>query len=343
MLFAYSYLARLREQLKGKVSISLVSDEETGYGRGTGYMFEQIENEMVADCVLTGEPSGAQAVCFASKGNLQFTVRVATRGAISGYPNESRSSIHIAAQIISELAELEGIEIDVPQSITGLLADPQWRERHDLLMGAGAAELLPKVTVNVGTIHGGSSPSVISSDCTFSVSVVLPVGIKQPRFASHTPQIKSVAPIRVARLTAKAASFDPKDVDPVIEPLFSRLYANVSNTGVTVGALAIAVFEIDENGNGRELIVTAAFPVGPNVVPSEEFEVVELPALEMAATTLHRGTVNTTAKTWNSLRRWTSKQGCRPKEIYRELYVIGAPNPESVWVTEMQQPVVRRT
>lgn len=35
MLFAYTYLSQLRDQLKGKLSLTIVSDEETGYGRGT--------------------------------------------------------------------------------------------------------------------------------------------------------------------------------------------------------------------------------------------------------------------------------------------------------------------
>lgn len=109
MLFAYTYLARLRADLKGKVSLTLVSDEETGFGRGTGYMFEQIGNEMMADCVLSAEPSGPEAIVFSSKGYMQFSVRVATRGAISGYPNESKSSIHIAADIIRDLFELENL------------------------------------------------------------------------------------------------------------------------------------------------------------------------------------------------------------------------------------------
>lgn len=33
MLFAYTYLSQLRDQLKGKLSLTIVSDEETGYGR----------------------------------------------------------------------------------------------------------------------------------------------------------------------------------------------------------------------------------------------------------------------------------------------------------------------
>ncbi|MCW3792662.1 M20/M25/M40 family metallo-hydrolase [Paenibacillus sp. LS1] len=468
MLFAYSYLSQLRDQLKGKLSLTLVSDEETGYGRGTGYMFEQIESEMEADCVLTGEPSGTDTISFASKGYMQFVVRVATRGAISGYPNESKSSIRIATDIIRELDELEGIKVDVPSSITDILSDPQRHERYDKLRGAGAASILPLITVNVGTIQGGSSPSVISPECNFSVSVVLPVGADPyvvfskardiisrypeaeielegvdsadvsdpdsemaqilqetvmglgwakpemvpdvaisdcrywryrgtPAFwygpdgsecsaanesvaieellhlvrthalaavqylnqspidgmdkkeisseesnGSETktkkviqkPEIKSLPSLRVARITAKAKSFN--DVDSIIGPLFDQLYYSLNEAGVSVGVVPLATFEEDEEGNGYELIVSAAYPVGPEVVSGEGYEVIELPSLESAVTTVHRGSESTEA-TWNKLRRWIGRHGYRPQEVYREYYIVAHPNPRELWATELQQ------
>lgn len=464
MLFAYTYLSRLREQLTGKLSLTLVSDEETGYGRGTGYMFEQIENEMEADCVLSAEPSGTEAISFASKGYIQFTVRVSTRGAISGYPNESKSSIRIATDIIRDLDELEGIKVHVPSSITSMLSDPQWCERYDELRGEGAAELLAVVTVNIGTIEGGSSPVVISPECEFSVSVVVPVGTdpyvvfskardiisryseaeielegvdsadvsdpenemaiilqetveglgrnkpvvipdiaisdcrywryrytpafwygpdgndcsaanesvsiedlmhvvrthalaaaqylikghteagstlseKPVQFASQSPEIKSMPPVRVARITARAKSFN--DIDSVIGPLFDQLYISLTKVGVSVGTSALATFEVDENDNGNTLIVAAAFPVGPKVASGDGFEVIELPGFESAATVVHRGSESTVAA-WSKLRRWIRKQGFRPEEVYREFYIVAKPNPRELWATELQQLVTRR-
>lgn len=47
MLFAYTYLSRLKDLLGGKVSLTLASDKETGYERGTGYLFEQMELEIL--------------------------------------------------------------------------------------------------------------------------------------------------------------------------------------------------------------------------------------------------------------------------------------------------------
>ena len=107
MLFAYVYLARLSDQFAGRVSISIVSDEESGLGRGTGFLFEARPDEMTADCVLAGEPSGVDAISFSSKGYLQADVIVKARGAIAGYGCESRNAIDVAT--VSGDGALSGI------------------------------------------------------------------------------------------------------------------------------------------------------------------------------------------------------------------------------------------
>lgn len=176
MLFAFVYLSRLSEDLCGKATLTLVSDEETGYERGTGFLFEQIEKEMLADCVLSAEPSGTDSISFASKGYVQFTVNIHTRGAIAGYPNESKSAIMIAASIIHDLKELEDIEVELPHVLSEILTDDDMRKQYEQRRGNGESELLNRITVDITTINGGDLISVIASECSFSAAVVIPVG-----------------------------------------------------------------------------------------------------------------------------------------------------------------------
>ena len=49
MIFAYKYLRKIRRDLSGRLSLTLVSDEETGWGRGTGFLFEKIPEIMEVD------------------------------------------------------------------------------------------------------------------------------------------------------------------------------------------------------------------------------------------------------------------------------------------------------
>ena len=107
--------------MRGKLSFSLVSDEETGWGCGTGFLFKKIPEKMLADCVLTGEPSVIDAISFSSKDYIQITVKISTRGAIAGYSNESKSSIEIAANLIRDLKSLENFFVEIPPELKNFL------------------------------------------------------------------------------------------------------------------------------------------------------------------------------------------------------------------------------
>ncbi|MGI6855742.1 M20/M25/M40 family metallo-hydrolase [Mesorhizobium sp. 1B3] len=171
-IFAYAYLSRLRDQLKGKISLTVVSDEENGGEFGVGYMFKKIEQEMSADCVISGESTTPRGVAFGGKGNIQFIVQVATPGAHASAPFKSANAIRIASDIIRDLDDLASIPVHVPEKMALILNDPKVQE----LMGAGA-EYISKTTLNAGTIHGGAKVNVIASDCAFEFEARIPIGV----------------------------------------------------------------------------------------------------------------------------------------------------------------------
>lgn len=176
MLFAFRYLYRIRDSLSGKLSLSLVADEETGWGRGTGFLFDKYPEKMIADCVLTGEPSDLGAISFASKGYMMLTIKISTRGAIAGYSNESKNAIEIAGDLIKNLKTLENIKVTLPSEISKLINDKDWCQKHNEIRGSNELKLLDKITVDVCTIQGGSLSVVIPADCKMTVSIVFPQG-----------------------------------------------------------------------------------------------------------------------------------------------------------------------
>lgn len=194
MLFAYAYLYRMRDRLSGKLSISLVADEETGWGRGTGFLFDTVPEQMQADCVLSGEPSGMGAVNFASKGYMQLSVKIVTDGAIAGYSNYSKNAIEIAANMIRDLKELEHTEVALPKGISTLFEDKSWLKTYKRIRSDSEVEQLRKITIDVCTIKGGSLPVVIPSECKFTVSIVMPMGTDIPMLTEKVKEIVSKYP-----------------------------------------------------------------------------------------------------------------------------------------------------
>jgi effector-binding domain-containing protein len=91
---------------------------------------------------------------------------------------------------------------------------------------------------------------------------------------------------------------------------------------------------------GDEVAVQAA--VAASVDSGGELNglvVVDRP-VTLAATIVHRGRIDDVLATWQALARWIDDNGHRSNGPARELY-LDCPEDPALWVTELQEPVVR--
>ncbi|WP_405019109.1 MerR family transcriptional regulator [Kitasatospora sp. NBC_00070] len=149
--------------------------------------------------------------------------------------------------------------------------------------------------------------------------------------------VKSIPAVRVARLSAVAESFEPEHIGPVIGPLFGRLCGLLAEAGLTPAGPGLAYYEEDEPGTER-VRAFAAIPVGAEPGTVHGFEVADLPALPVAATIVHRGSMDDILPTSQTLARWIDSTGHRSLGYTRELYIECEGDP-STWVTELQEPI----
>ncbi|MFD3481299.1 MerR family transcriptional regulator [Streptomyces sp. NPDC058695] len=150
--------------------------------------------------------------------------------------------------------------------------------------------------------------------------------------------IKSVPAVRVAELTATAASFGPEDIGPVIGPLYDELFRCLGSAGIAPTGPGVAYYEDAPEGGGR-ISVHAAVQVS---APLQDgvFRVLDLPSLDQAATIVHRGSMDTVIPTAQTLARWTDANGYRSNGYPREVS-LECPENTDDWVTELQAPVTR--
>ena len=132
-------------------------------------------------------------------------------------------------------------------------------------------------------------------------------------------QIKRIPGVRVAELTATAASFEPESISPVIQPLYDELCGGLDRAGLTPSGPAIAYYEDFPDGDG--ILVHATLLV--NADPSENFDfsIVDLPEIEKATTIVHRGAMDNVMPTIQALARWIDANGYRSVGYNRELYI----------------------
>ena len=179
LLFAHAYLHRLRNELSGRVTLTVVSDEETGGRWGSGWLTERCGDEVLGDCVLNTEPSGLGTVRFGEKSMLWFRFTVEGPGGHSAYPHTGASANRLAAHLVRDLETIESKAPDEPSVVRDTLDRPEVRAAIEASLGAGAAQVMRRVTVNVGTVRGGVSINMLPAKCVLDVDFRLPVGISR--------------------------------------------------------------------------------------------------------------------------------------------------------------------
>ena len=161
---------------------------------------------------------------------------------------------------------------------------------------------------------------------------------KEGRMPTVEIQVKSLPAVRVAELAATAASYETRDISPVIQGLYTELTTRMAAAGVAITGPALAYYEDAPDGG---VVVHAGMIV--NAEPSEKFDfaITDLPAVPEAATAIHHGAMDTVSETYQALARWIEENGYQGTGHAREYYITSMPADPSEWVTEVQEPIVR--
>jgi succinyl-diaminopimelate desuccinylase len=220
-LFTFAYLNRLRDRLKGRLTLTVVSDEETFGPYGARYLMEH-HPEIHGDCCLSGEPSDPRTVRFGEKGPLWLRFQIKTQGAHGAYPHASASAAKIAVRLILELESLE-VEIPPPGNIGTILESS--KEAIEAALGQGASEILQKITSNIGLITGGVKVNMIPSSCSFELDLRLPIGAEKNKVLAGIREIVG----RYPEASFEEFNFSPPNwCDPKHE-MVDIIRANVRN------------------------------------------------------------------------------------------------------------------
>jgi succinyl-diaminopimelate desuccinylase len=223
-IFTYAYLYRIREYLKGRLTLTAVSDEETFGPWGARYLMEH-HPEVHGDCLLNGEPSSPLTIRFGEKGPLWLRLTTRTRGAHGAYTHLTPSATKIAARLIIDLEELTTLQPSVPIDVADALAGAV--AAIDEAQGSGAKDILQRVTVNIGVIHGGQKVNMVPGTCWFEADVRLPPGLGKDAVLTRVRQILA----RYPHTTMEEINFSAPSVCDPNHEMVGILRANAKALG----------------------------------------------------------------------------------------------------------------
>lgn len=150
--------------------------------------------------------------------------------------------------------------------------------------------------------------------------------------------VKSVPAVRLAELSDTAESYESDKIGPVIQPLYEELFKRLCLAGLTVTGPGIAYYEQLPEG----VRVHAGAPVNverDEAGMSHDFDIVDLPAVEQMATTIHHGPMDQVDATLQQLGRWMEENGHRGTGLAREVYLHYGEGDPAGWVTELQEVI----
>jgi DNA-binding transcriptional MerR regulator len=161
----------------------------------------------------------------------------------------------------------------------------------------------------------------------------------------HMPTVdvvlKPIAPVRIAELSGVAAGYGPEQITPTIGPLYDALMMRLGESRITPVGAPVAYYEPDAGEASDTVVVHAGMPVTVNAGEGYPFDVIDLPAIESAATLIHRGSMNDVMQSLHGLAGWIEDNGYRPVGYHREVYVDYDPADPDNGVTELQIAVVK--
>ncbi|GIH10769.1 MerR family transcriptional regulator [Rhizocola hellebori] len=148
--------------------------------------------------------------------------------------------------------------------------------------------------------------------------------------------LKSLPAMRLATLSAVAASYASSDIGPTIQPLYKQLLERVTEAGVMPTGSPVAYYT-PANDDGAVTVV-AGFTVSAQASPEQRFDIAELPAVPRAAALIHHGSLENADETYQALAKWIEDNGYRADGAgyAREVYLDTPMDDISKWVTEMQ-------
>lgn len=187
-LFTYIYLNRL-PQLKGRLTLTVVSDEETFGPYGARHLFDAYPDEVTGTACLNGEPSSQHTIRFGEKGAVWLRFLITTRGGHGAYAHLSPNSIELAYELIRDLREFTKLSFAEPPEIVAALEAS--REAFDAANGEGASRLARSIVMNVGTMNAGPKVNMIASRCQFEVDFRLPNGVTKEDLLAHVEGLKA--------------------------------------------------------------------------------------------------------------------------------------------------------
>lgn len=175
LMYAMKLLKKYENELKGEIVLNIVPDEETGGEFGTMWLYENGYFDEGNACII-GEPTSYNNCEVGQKGSLHVTVKsygIPAHGSIGNYVGDN--AILNISKLFMELDELRSIKGHFEENQRRVLENSK-KIAKESLKAENVEDAIDHVTVNIGTISGGTKSNVVADYCEAELDIRVPIG-----------------------------------------------------------------------------------------------------------------------------------------------------------------------
>ncbi|AQP46822.1 succinyl-diaminopimelate desuccinylase [Tessaracoccus aquimaris] len=177
LIHVYVLLHRLGVPLRGRLSLTAVPDEETGGDRGADWLLARGVVDGATGAIIA-EPSERAHPTIGQKGSSWFRLTIHGRpGHGSLQPLHGTSANLLAARAIVALQRLWELTPNAPEDVRPLIESSKRYAEEREGFGAGVGEIFERVSLNIGTVRGGTSTNVVADTCVVDCDSRVPIGL----------------------------------------------------------------------------------------------------------------------------------------------------------------------
>ena len=210
-ILAAALLAEHVQAWEGEIVLTLAGDEENMGSLGTGHLLKTVP-EARGDANICGDVGSPHVVRFGEKGLLWLEIEAQGTSAHGAHVHRGVNAIDRLRAALDRLRDLERLPVKMPAAVKDAIAAAA--PISEPLSGAGEADTLSRVTVNIGTIAGGISPNLVPSEARAQCDIRLPVGTTTAGVLQRLEE--TLRPLEGVTWRA-IRSFEPNFTDPAHE------------------------------------------------------------------------------------------------------------------------------
>ena len=195
-IIASRVLAQLSNEWPGEIVLAFAGDEETMGSLGSEYLLDHTEYAQ-CDAMICGDAGSPLVVRAGEKGFIWVELRSTGKAAHGAHVHRGDNAIDKLVRALLALKQLESLKIDdgpISEVINGA------KSVSEVFGGKGEAEILRKLTVNIGKINGGTSTNLVPDEASASADIRIPIGLSVGFVADELQRrLTGLAEIRIVR------------------------------------------------------------------------------------------------------------------------------------------------